>query len=150
VLVTIAKRSYEDQFHGRTFYNHIAGNFAGNVSVMEASRFQQVIANMAESHVPCMEFFTPFQGFSIPADHKAIAFLPEEFILSGLDTIMSLALYPDILLSSWNTPGYDLAAFIWGSSSDSLYGGADDARADFHGKGLCASDRSSAGLFLSR
>ena len=150
ILVTITKLSYEAQFPGRTFFNHRAGDLAGKVSVVEASRFQQVIAEMANGPVCGLNFPTPFQGFSIPADHEAIALLPEEFVLSGLDTIVSWALYPDILLSSWNTPGYDLAAFFWGSSSYSLYGKAHVGSADFRGGDLGASDYCSAGLFLSR
>ncbi|MBU2542120.1 hypothetical protein KJ785_00990 [Patescibacteria group bacterium] len=150
LLVTIAKQSYEAQFPGKTFHNHCVGNLAGKVSVVEASRFQQVISQMDNSPVPGLEFFTPFQGFSIPADHEAIALLPEEFILSALDTLMSWALYPDILLSSWSTPGYDLAGLFWGSSSYSLCGEADGGSAGFSGSDLCALGFYSAGLFLSR
>lgn len=150
LLVMIVKQSYEAQFPGRTFYNHQFGNLAGKVSVVEASRFQQVIAKMAESHVPGLEFFTPFQGFSISADHEAIAFLPEEFILSALDTLMSWALYPDILLSDWHTPGYDLAGLLWGSGSRSLCGHASDDCAVFGDRGPDANDDFSAGLFLPR
>ncbi|MEK7065012.1 MAG: hypothetical protein AAB963_01065 [Patescibacteria group bacterium] len=150
VLVTIAKRSYEAEFSGRTFYNHQSGNLAGKVSVVEASRFQQVIAKMAESHVPGLEFFTPFQGFSIPADYEAIALLPQEFILSALDTLMSWALYPDILLNSWSTPGYDLAGLVWGPGPRSLCGKANDGSAGFSGRDLNAHDIFSASLFLPR
>ncbi len=150
VLVTIVKRSYEDEFPGRTFYNHQFGNLAGKVSVVSASRFQPVFVEMASNHVPGMEFFTPFQGFSIPADHEAIALLPSEFLLSALDTLMSWALYPDILLSNWYTPGYDLAGLLWGSSSRSLYGEAIDDRAGFYDRDPRAGDRFSASLFLPR
>lgn len=150
MLVTVAKRSYENEFPCRTFYNHRAGDLAGKVSVVDVSRFQQVIAKMAEAHVPGLEFFTPFQGFSIPADHEAIALLPEGFILSALNTLMSWALYPDILLSNWYTPGYDLAGLFWGSGSSSFYGKANDVHAGFGGRDLVASGYYSASLFLPR
>lgn len=150
IMATIVKWSYEDEFSRRTFYNHRAGDLAGKVTVVEASRFQSVIAKMAETHVPGLEFFIPFQGFSIPADHEAIALLPEEFILSALDTLMSWALYPDILLSDWNTPGYDLAGLLWGSGSDSLSGEANDDCAVLCCRGLDALAPFSASLFLPR
>ncbi|MBI4427273.1 MAG: hypothetical protein HY569_02225 [Candidatus Magasanikbacteria bacterium] len=150
LLVTIVKRSYEAQFPGRTFYNHRVGDLVGKVSVVEASRFQQVISEMAHNHVSGLDFLTPFQGFSIPADHEAVALLPEEFILSGLDTFINWALYPDILLPHSKTPGYDLAAFFWGSSLSSLCGEAGGGDAGFGGGDLSANDDCSAGLFLSR
>lgn len=153
LLVTIAKRSYEDEFRDsgrRIFLNYRAGDLAGKVTVVEASRFQGIISQMAESPVSGLGFFTPFQGFSVPADHEAIALLPEEFVLSAMDMIMCWALYPDILLSNWYTPGCDLAGLFWGSGSGPLCGKADGAHAYFGGRGLSARGSYSSGLFLSR
>ena len=39
---------------------------------------------------------------------------------------------------------------FWGSSSNSLYGKANDDNADFNDRDLSANDNYSAGLFLSR
>jgi hypothetical protein len=79
-----------------------------------------------------------------------IGLLPEECALSCFDTIWGWVVYPDILLSSYYTPGYDLAGLLWGSGSYSLNGRAGGDYANFGDRDLNANDHFSAGLFLSR
>ena len=42
-------------------------------------------------------FPNPLQGFSVDAGWEQMATLPEGFILSGIDIIIAMIMYPDIL-----------------------------------------------------
>ncbi|MBD3282389.1 MAG: hypothetical protein GF387_02155 [Candidatus Portnoybacteria bacterium] len=37
-----------------------------------------------------------------------------------MDTLIAMAMYPDILARDWNTPGLDMAALQWRSADCSL------------------------------
>lgn len=108
--------SYAKTFGDRTFYNHRKITLANEVSVVDGSRHGQLISRMKEGPVIGLHFPNPLQGFSISASREQMSTLPEGFILSGVDTLIAMTMYPDILARDWNTPGLDLAAFQWRSA----------------------------------
>jgi hypothetical protein len=119
--------SYAKTFGDRTFYNHREGTLANQVSMVDGSRHDQLIERMKEGPVIGLHFPNPLQGFSIHASREQMSTLPEGFILSGMDTPIAMAMYPDILARDWNTPGLGMAALQWQSAGYSLlfwaYGG---------------------------
>ncbi|MFH1662029.1 MAG: hypothetical protein ABIA02_02950 [Candidatus Falkowbacteria bacterium] len=116
--------SYAKIFGDRKFYNHRKGTLANKVSIVDRSRHDQLIERMKEGPVIGLHFPNPLQGFSINASREQMSTLPEGFILSGIDTPISMMMYPDILARDRNTPGLDLATFSWRSADYSLGFGA--------------------------
>jgi len=104
----------------RSFCNHHQGALAGAVSVVAGSRHERLVKRLKQGPVMGIHFPSPLQGFSVDASRKQMSTLPEGFILSGLDTSIAMAMYPDILARDFNTPGLDLAAFGWQSADYSL------------------------------
>lgn len=123
--------SYVKTFSDRKFCNHRKGTLADNVSVVDGSRHNQLIERMKQGPVMGIHFPNPLQGFSINADREQMSTLPEGFILSGLDTVIAMVMYPDILARDYHTPGLELAAFSWQSVDYSLRFGAGGGRLDF-------------------
>jgi len=123
--------SYAKTFGDRKFYNHRKDTLANKVSVAPGSRHDQLISRMKEGPVIGLHFPNPLQGFSINAQREQMSTLPEGFILSGIDTPIAMAMYPDILARDWNTPGLDVAALQWRSAGYSLYFWADDDKLGF-------------------
>ena len=109
------KNSYAKTFGDRTFYNHRKGTLANQVSYVDGSRHDQLIERMKKGLVIGLHFPNSLQGFSIHADREQMSTLPEGFVLSGMDTPIAMAMYPDILARDRNTPGLDLAALQWQS-----------------------------------
>jgi hypothetical protein len=142
--------SYGKTFDNRTFYNHRKGAMANEVSIIDGSRHDQLVARMKEGPVMGLHFPNPLQGFSIHASREQMSTLPEGFILSGMDTPIAMAMYPDILARDWNTPGLDLAALFWRSADYSLYFRAGDGRLDGDSAGnlAYARDYCSGGLLF--
>lgn len=142
-------KSYAEDFGDWRFYNYREDTLAGKVDIISGSRHGQLIEKMKQGPVIGVHFPNPLQGFSINASCEQMKALPEGFILSGLDTIVAVAMYPDILACNYNTPGLDLAALSWGSAR-SLYFEADDDSLDFnYGVNLSgADDHCSGGLLF--
>ncbi|MBD3282397.1 MAG: hypothetical protein GF387_02195 [Candidatus Portnoybacteria bacterium] len=142
--------SYAKTFGDRKFYNHRKDTLANEVSVADGSRHEQLVSRMKEVPVIGLHFPNPLQGFSINADREQMSTLPEGFILSGMDTLIAMAMYPDILARDWNTPGLDMAALQWQSAGCSLYFGARGGELGFaRTDGLAiALDSSSGGLLF--
>jgi hypothetical protein len=113
-------KSYVEAFGDRKFYNYRKGTLANEVSIINGSRHDQLIERMKQGPVIGILFPSPLQGFSINAQREQMATLPEEFILSGLDTVIAMVMYPDVLARDHNTPGLDLSAFSWQSADYSL------------------------------
>lgn len=143
-------KSYVKTFSDRKFYNHRKGILAGEVNVVDGSRHDQLITKMKQGPVIGVHFPNPLQGYSINASREQMSTLPEGFILSGMDTPIAIAMYPDILARNWNTPGLYLAALSWQSADGSLLFLARDALLDFALTGLLAhaNDFSSGGLLF--
>jgi len=118
--------SYKKAFSDRSFNNYRKGDLSDKVSFVDGSRHDQLIERMKEGLVIGLHFPNPLQGFSINADREQMSTLPEGFILSGMDTLITMVMYPDILARDYNTPGLDLAALQWQSADDSLFFRAND------------------------
>jgi hypothetical protein len=123
--------SYKKTFSDRSFNNYRKGDLSGKVSIVDGSRHNQLIGRMEQGPVIGLHFPNPLQGFCINASREQMPTLPEGFILSGMDTPIAMAMYPDILARDWNTPGLDLAAFQWQSAGYSLHFGASGVELGF-------------------
>ncbi len=123
-----AANSYAKTFGDREFRNRRKGILENEASVVDGSRHDQLIERMKKGPVIGLHFPNPLQGFSINAAREQMSTLPEGFILSGMDTLIAMTMYPDILARDWNTPGLDLAALQWQSAAYSYSFGfkADD------------------------
>lgn len=113
--------SYAKTFSDRGFDNYRKGTLANKVSIVDGSRHDQLIERMKKCSVIGLHFPNSLQGFSINADREQMSTLPEGFILSGMDTPIAIAMYPDILARGWNIPGVGLAALQWQCADYSLY-----------------------------
>lgn len=113
-------KSYAKTFSDWNFYNHYKGELAGEVSIAPESRHDQLINRMKQGPVPGIHFPNPLQGFSVNADREQMSTLPEGFILSGMDTPIAMAMYPDILARDHKTPVLKLAALSLRSDGGSL------------------------------
>lgn len=146
------RKSYIDVFPDRKFNNYRVGELSNQVFITEGSRHDYLINRMKQGPVIAIHFPNSLQGFSINASRKQMATLPEGFILSGLDTVIAMAMYPDVLARDWYTPGYDLAALLWRSPGCSLHFWAGDGRLSFDVGGAlggaCGDYFSSGLLFL--
>jgi len=114
-------KSYTDVFPDRKFNNYLKGKLVDQVSIVDNSRHDQLIKRMRQGPVPGIHFPNPLQGFSFQADREQIVTLPERFVLSGLDTVIAMVMYPDILAWNYWTPDLDLAALSYQSTADSFY-----------------------------
>ncbi len=137
-------KSYAKTFSDRKFHNHRKGTLANKVNIVDESRHNQLIERMKQGPVIGIYFPNPLQGFSINADREQMSTLPEGFILSGMDILIAMAIYPDILARDYDTPGLDLAAFSWQSVVYSLFFEVDG---DELGFGLTASLACACGFF---
>jgi len=113
-------KSYVKTFGDRRFHNYRMGTLANEVSIVDGSCHNQLIERMKQEPVIGIHFPNPLQGYSIDAQREQMSTLPECFILSGMDTPIAMAMYPDVLARDWNTPGLDMAAFSW-RSANSFY-----------------------------
>jgi len=92
---------------------------AGEVGIVENSRYGQLLSLMYQGPVMGIYFPNLLQGFSINAQREQMTALPKGFILSGLDTVIAMIMYPDILARDWHTPSLDFSAlFLSGDVSD--------------------------------
>jgi len=150
LYMTAVGNSYAKTFSDRNFYNHRKGTLANEVSIVNGSRHEQLVERMKQGPVIGIHFPNPLQGFSINASREQMSTLPERFVLSGMDTPIAVAMYPDILARDWNTPGLDLTALSWRSADYSLNFGANDAELDFSSTGNLAGadDDYSGGLLF--
>jgi len=136
-------KSYIRTFSDRKFYNRRKGTLTNEVSVVEGSRHDQLIERMKQELVIGLHFPNPLQGYSFNASREQMLTLPEGFILSGMDTPIAMAMYPDILARGWNTPGLNLAALQWQSADFSLSFRAYAVKLDFVGTAFLADARGS-------
>jgi len=113
-------KSYVKTFSDRRFNNYRKGTLAGKVSVVDGSRHDQLTDRMKQGSVMGIHFPNPLQGYSISADREQMKTLPRGFILSGVDALIAMMMYPEILARDGDTPGLGLAAFSWQSVDYSL------------------------------
>ncbi|MFA4880765.1 MAG: hypothetical protein WC650_04055 [Candidatus Doudnabacteria bacterium] len=145
-----AGESYKKTFKNREFHNYRKGTLTNAVSIVPESRHDRLIEVMKSKTVVGIYFPNPLQGFSICADREQMVTLPEGFILSGLDVVIGMIMYPDVLARDWYTLGFDLAAFSWQSVDSSLCFKAHVDRLNFVNTGLLgyALDSFSGGLLF--
>ncbi|MFA6145822.1 MAG: hypothetical protein WC697_00635 [Patescibacteria group bacterium] len=124
-------KSYEKVFPKRTFCN-CEKFFVNKVFISSSSRHHCLIERMEREAVIGIYFPTALQGYSVDASQECIASLPEGFILSGLDAIIAMIMYPDILARDENTPCLDLSALFWKDSDCSLFFKAHDDKLEFN------------------
>lgn len=115
------KKSYIKTFGDRKFRHRKGTLLSDDVVIVDGSRYYELIAQMKEDPVIGIYFPNSLQGFSCKASREQMATLPEGFILSGMDIIVAMMMYPDILARGINTPGLHLAALEWPSVDSKLY-----------------------------
>jgi len=107
------KNSYTKIFGNRIFYNYCKGILMNKIGIIKESRHDQLISRMKEGPVIGLHFPNSLQGFSAYADHEQMLMLPEGFILSGMDTVIAIIMYPDILVCDCNVPMLNISALQW-------------------------------------
>lgn len=146
-ILPVVGHSYEVRYPGRKFYNNRQGTLAGEVSVVEGSRHEALIAALAAGPVVALYFPTALQGFSIAADLEQMDTLPEHILLAGaLELSAAEIMYPDVVARDYYTPGLDCAAVRW--QEYSLCFEAFDVKLNFFNGDLNANDRCSGGLVV--
>jgi len=123
-------KSYKKVFPFRTFCN-CEKSFINKVFIASSSRHTCLIERMKREAVIGIYFPTALQGYSVDASQECIGTLPEGFILSGLDAIIGMIMYPDILARDENTPCLDLSALFWQDNRCSLFFKAHDDKLEF-------------------
>lgn len=147
-LVGVGK-SYQAQFPDRKFVNQRKGTLARQVTNVQESRQDRLLAKLAEGPVTGIYFPVALQGFSIPAAREIMTMLPEGFVLTGgIETATALTAYPGTLARDYQTPGLDCAVNVWRSPGFSLVFGAGDGQLEFYHGGLGAYGYYSSGLLF--
>lgn len=113
-------KSYKKIFSKREFNDYRSGTLAGEVSIISESRHDVLIKRVKQGPVIGIYFPNSLQGFSVYADREQMSALPENFILSGLDTLIAMIMYSDVLAKDYNTPGLDMAALSWRSADAAM------------------------------
>lgn len=144
----IVGKSYKKAFRNRNFCNYRKGELSGVVKTVEGSRQDQLIEKMKQGPVVIIFFPNSLQGFSVDASREQMETLPEGFILSGIETIIAMIMYSEVLARDYQTPGLDLAGLSWRSPAYSLHFKSGDDRLDFVRRGSLsgAGDNYSSGL----
>lgn len=143
-------KSYEKTFSYRRSSINYKGRLAGEIDIVDGSRYDQLIERMKQGAIIGIHFPNPLQGFSVKASRQQMSTLPGGFVLSGMDSLIAMVIYPEVLSRDQNTPGLDLAAFSWQSARRSLRFWALNDRLDFQGTADldCAFGAYSGGLFF--
>ena len=142
-------KSYANTFDNRKFYNHRKGILANNVKIISGSRHNQLIKRMKQGPVKGIYFPSSLQEFSVNTSREQMLTLPEDFILSGMDILIAMIMYPDILARDCHAPNLDMAAFFWQFIEDSLGFDISDNHLDFDcTNSLIQTSSSSSGLLL--
>lgn len=123
--------SYKQEFPDRKFNNLRQGTLAGQVNMVDVSRHKQLIERAKKKPVVGLYFPNPLQGFSVDASREQMNDLPEGFYLSGLDTVIAMIMYPDILARDVKIPGLYLTALQYKSPEYYLYFKANDDKLSF-------------------
>jgi hypothetical protein len=133
----------------KTFQNDSKGELINKVSLIKGSRHNQLIKRMKKKSFVGLIFPTAMTGFSVDAQREQISLLPDSFILSGIDIIIAMIMYPDVLARDFDVPDLDLAA-ITCNDSDTFSMGVDESL-EFHKVGSSdqAFEQCSGGLLYT-
>lgn len=126
-LLIAVDKSYQKTFPGRVFKNYRKGDLKNKVKAV--SGHENLVEDLGKDFVIGICFPSPMQGFSINASREIVN--PENFSLSGIDAIIGMLMYPDVLARDYYTPGLLLSGLEWQSSGSSLFFEADDDDLDF-------------------
>jgi len=149
VFLPATERGYKAVYPDRTFVNYRKGTLANQVKIVNGTRHEKLIEQLAKDNVVVVHFVNPTQGFSVNAQREVMGSMPLEFTLGGpIDRLTVAATYPNIVFRDFNTPGYDCSAVSWQSADQSLYLWADDVALVFGNGGFLgdAYDYCSGGL----
>lgn len=112
--VAAACRSYEDMFPDRRF--SLRRLSLRRVSFVKGGGcYGDLMIRMSQGAVVGIYFPTALQGFSIGASREQMSTLPGGFVLSGLDAVIAMVMYPDILTVDSSVPDLNLAVLCLGS-----------------------------------
>lgn len=123
--------SYRRTFKDRGFSNRKRGELTDHVGIVHGCKQDGIIERMRKEPFVVLYFPNALQGYSIEAGREQIRLCPEGFALAGLETIIAMMMYPDILARDLMTPGLDLGAFYWNTESYSLSFGTDGKQLGF-------------------
>jgi hypothetical protein len=111
---------YQGEISRQRFINMLPKHFYEKVKLFKISRQNLLIRKLANKSVIGWYFPNPLQGFSILAQREQMIYLPHNLILSGIDTLIALIMYPDVLAKDDYTPFYNLSAFSYESEEKSI------------------------------
>ena len=104
VFLPAVGRSWKARYPKYNFTNELKGGLAGKVTVAPASRYERLVAAMAERPLIGIYFPLALSGFSVDAALRQMADLPEGFVLSGAyDVCAALIGSPELAMK---TDGY--------------------------------------------
>src|SRR3989338_775504 len=108
LLADAAKRSYEvHDFggkHKRKLNNCRAGELKGQVTVIAGSRLDLLVKRLKVGPVFGIQFPNCLQGYSVRAQREVMETAPQGFVLSGPETLVTMAIYRETLARDFNTP----------------------------------------------
>lgn len=105
ILLEAAGRSFTAKFPKFEFRNHVAGQLAGNISVMPGVRYEKLLEARKKGPVVGWYFPSCMAGFAIPDQRTLIQRLPESMILSGpLEASAAFVGTPELLMKTDNYP----------------------------------------------
>lgn len=113
-----AKKSYLNYFPDK-FFQQAVGDLHGMVSTVEGSRHERLLAKMSEGPVVGIYFPNALHLFSRSAQIEQISGLTPEFVLSGIDVIIAMIMYPEVLGLFFSTPS-NLTAIGWNQVQSSF------------------------------
>lgn len=125
-LLIGVEKSYQKNFPNRVFKNYRKGDLKNKVKAV--CGHENFVEDLKKDFVIGIYFPSPMQGFSINASREYVL---ESFSLSGIDAIIGMIMYPDVLARDYNIPGLDLSGLEWQSAGCSLFFRADGADLDF-------------------
>ena len=119
-LWEVAGKSYIDKFPGHHFYCPRERDLDGKITISPGSRYDRLIASMAEAPVPAIYFIGSMVGFSIDAQREFVQRLPEYISLTGaIEHCVYTTMYPTDNPSRQYI-GYDCSAIAWRDDDCSL------------------------------
>ncbi len=131
VCMEYVNLNYRRTFSDREFNNRRRGDLSRLVGVVHGCKQEALIERMKKESFVVLYFPNALQGYSIEAAREQIRLLPEGFALSGIETIIAMMMYPDVLARDLMTPGLDLGAFYWKTENYSLSFGTDGEQLGF-------------------
>jgi hypothetical protein len=126
-LLLGVEKSYQKTFPDRVFKNYRKGDLKNKVR--EVCEHEKIAKDLEKDCIIGIYFPSPMQGYSIKVSREIS--VPKEFSLSGIDAIVGILMYPDILARDYHTLGLDLSGLEWQSAGYSLSFRAADGALNF-------------------